>query len=136
MIVEMKTETRHIRSFLLILIAGITCTMCVYLYTEYGSYTKNKWTSDERPLGPIGVYQLVLSFENGGRVSITFDDNQMLEGGYEEDGSTATFSNLQVEIDGLTVTFIEAHLKSEETLFLLWQVEDILYPFTTALHPL
>ena len=110
--------------------------MCVYLYTEYESYTKTKWTSDERPLGPIGVDQLVLSFESGGRVSITFDDNQMLEGGYEDDGSTATFSNLQVEIDGFTVTFIEAHLKSEETLFLLWQVEDILYPFTTALHPL
>lgn len=132
----MKTKKRHIRNFLLLLIAGITCTMCVYLYTEYESYTKTKWTSDERPLGPIGVDQLVLSFESGGKVSIIFDDNQMLEGGYKDDGATATFSNLQVEIDGLTVTFIEAHLKSKETLFLLWQVEENLYPFTTALHPL
>ena len=83
----------------------------------------------------MGVDQLVLSFERNGKVSVALDDDQVLEGVYKDDGSIATFSNLQVEIDGLDVTFIEAHLKSEETLFLLWQVEDILYPFTTALRP-
>lgn len=132
----MKTEKINTRSLIILLIAGMTCTMCVYLDTEYESYTKNKWTSYERPLGPIGVDQLVLSFESGGKTSVILDENLILEGSYEDDGATATLSNLQVEIDGLTVTFIEAHLKNEETLFLLWQAEDILYPFTTALHPL
>ena len=136
MICEMKTYKRHIRNLVLLPIAAVTCTMCVYLHTEYESYTNNKWTSDERPLGPMGVDQLVLSFERNGKVSVALDDDQVLEGVYKDDGSIATFSNLQVEIDGLDVTFIEAHLKSEETLFLLWQVEDILYPFTTALRPL
>ena len=120
----------------LLLIADLICSSCICLYSEYELCSKTRWTSEERPLGPINVNELILSFEDDVNVTICLSDREELHGTYHDDGPTTTFSNLQIEIDGITVTFIEAHLKNEETLFLLWQVEDILYPFTTALHPL
>ena len=67
-----------------------------------------------------------------------------LHGRYCADGSTAVLQGLSVSFgvngpgaskasDGLDVTFVEAHL-SGKTLFLLWRIQDTLYPFTTALH--
>lgn len=75
-------------------------------------------------------------------------------GSYGHDGQTAVFSGLSLTYDstgirtgleGLgigedtdgytTITFLEAH-RDGETLFLLWRVENMVYPFTTALHRL
>lgn len=82
----------------------------------------------------MDIERLTITFENEKSVRIDLDNRQELHGRYASDKTTATLNNLQIELDGLTVTFIEAHMSSEETLFLLWQVEDMLYPFTTALH--
>lgn len=120
----------------LFLIVDFICSSCICLSSEYETCTKTQWSSEERPLGPINVNELILSFDDDVNVTISLADLVELHGKHYDDGPTSTFSNLQVEIDGLTITFIEAHLKNDETLFLLWQVEDILYPFTTALHPL
>ena len=82
----------------------------------------------------MDIDRLVITFENEKSVTIDLDNQEEIRGKYASDKATATLNNLQIRVNGLTVTFIEAHMSSEETLFLLWQVEDMLYPFTTALH--
>ena len=82
----------------------------------------------------MDVERLVITFENEKQVTIDLDDQEEIHGRYASDKTTATLNNLQIEIDGYNVTFIETHMNGEDTLFLLWQVEDMLYPFTTALH--
>ena len=42
---------------------------------------------------------------------------------------------LTISLQGREITFIEAH-RNDDTLFLLWRVEDSVYPFTTAMHRL
>ena len=62
-------------------------------------------------------------------------DEVTLSGEYFDDGQTAVLQGLLTTVRTLDVTFIEAHL-SGETLFLLWRVENAVYPFTTALRRL
>lgn len=106
-------------------------------------FDKTSWASDEVPLGPLKVSSLTLSFDNGDTATITMDDGPALKGIYKSDGPIATLSGISArfsengratdnESQALTVTFIEAHLNGN-TLFLLWRVENAIYPFTTAL---
>ena len=128
------------------LIAVTLCnTMCVYIEQENEQLSGTSWQSDEVPLGPLGVNRMTLEFLDNGKVEITLEmDTQLaadidepqetIIGHYEQDGVTATFSDITFSLHGIDVTFIEAHMNSTNTLFLLWRIEDILYPFTTALH--
>ena len=119
------------------LIAAILCnTMCVYIEQEDELLSGTSWRSDETPLGPLGVSSLTLTFNDGGEVEVTLDmDRQIIKGHYDQDGNTVVFSGVKMTLNGVNVTFIEAHLNAASTLFLLWRIEDILYPFTTALQP-
>lgn len=47
--------------------------------------------------------------------------------------AAAVFHDLTMDLQGLTITFVDAQL-SGETLFLRWIVENSVYPFTTAMH--
>lgn len=80
---------------------------------------------------------MTLEFFSDGEVEINLEieeTQETIKGHYDQDGVTATFSGLKSTIKQVHITFIEAHLNANHTLFLLWCVEDILYPFTTALH--
>lgn len=128
------------------LIAATLCnTMCVYIEQEDEQLAGTLWWSDEVPLGPLGVNAMSLEFLDAGEVEITLEmetqvasdeeeTQEIIMGHYEQDGVTATFSGITFNLRGIDVTFIEAHLNSTNTLFLLWRIEDILYPFTTALR--
>ena len=110
-------------------------TMCIYTYPPRDVYKNSIWTSTDRPLGPFDVEELTLRFEDGGTVVIVIDDKLVLRGEYQDDGSVATLTGLQTVLEGITVTFIEIHMSGgDETLFLLWQVQRVFDPFTTALH--
>lgn len=104
------------------------------------SFRGTSWYSDEVPLGPLEVPELMVEFSEDGRVTVSLEgvpysqEDVMLSGGYFADGGTAVLQGLLVTVRTLDVTFIEAHL-SGDTLFLLWRVENAVYPFTTALHP-
>ena len=129
------------------LIAAILCnTMCVYIEQEDELLSGTSWFSDEVPLGPLGVSAMTLEFFEDGEVEIILDlDSQIytsreevpetIKGHYDQDGNTVVFSGVKMTLNGVNVTFIEAHLNAANTLFLLWRIEDILYPFTTALQP-
>lgn len=123
-----------------------TVTTCVFSVSK-DAFSGTSWNSDEVPLGPLEVSELTMEFSEDGRVTVSLEwDNDeavaeaprtqeevVLSGGYYADGGTAVLQGLLVTIRTLDVTFIEAHL-SGETLFLLWRVENAVYPFTTALH--
>ena len=108
--------------------------MCVYTYPPEDYYSRSSWTSTDRPLGPFEVEELTLIFEDEGNVMLILDDSTVLHGEYDYDGTTATLTGLQTEIENITVTFIELHMNGDDTVFLLWQVQKILNPFSTALH--
>ena len=132
---------------------------CVY-DAPGDKFFRTLWHSEEIPLGPFDVSSLTLEFLcNGGisiktsyspdteqyaedEISITARQNasvtpdiRTIYGRYEPDGTTAVLEDLQITLDDIDIIFIEAH-RSGDTLFLLWRIEDSLYPFTTALHRL
>ena len=128
------------------LIAATLCnTMCVYIEQENERLSGSSWQSDEVPLGPLGVNMMTLEFLDNGEVEITLEldtlfaadieePQETITGHYDQDALTATFSGISFTLNNINVTFIEAHLSTDDTLFLLWRIEDMLYPFTTALH--
>lgn len=118
----------------MILATTFTSTMCVYTYPPEDMYTRSSWTSTERPLGPFDVGELTLIFEEEDQVTLVIDDTTVLHGSYDHDGTIATLTGLQTVIDEITVTFIELHMNGDDKVFLLWQAQRILNPFTTALH--
>lgn len=120
-----------------VLLAGcLMCTtMCVYTLPGEDVFARTSWESDEVPLGPMDVDRLTISFNGDGSVAISVDET-LVEGHYDynDNDATAVLSGAQLTVDGLDVTFIEADFSNDDLVFLLWRVEDILYPFTTPLH--
>ena len=134
-------------------------TSCIY-DASGDKFYRTLWHSEEIPLGPFDVSSLTLEFLCNDGISIKTSyspdtepyaedersitskpdisatpDIRTIYGRYEPDGTTAVLENLQITLDDIDITFIEAH-RSGDTLFLLWRIEDSLYPFTTALHRL
>ena len=120
-----------------VLLAGcLMCTtMCVYTLPGEDVFARTSWESDEVPLGPMDVERLVISFNEDGSVAVSADE--IVTGGhydYNDNEAAAVLSGAKITVDGLEVTFIEADFTNDDLVFLLWRVEDILYPFTTPLH--
>lgn len=127
-----------------------TVTTCVFSASK-DAFSETVWASDEVPLGPLEVSKLTMEFGEDGQVTVrlefyeglALDETEgagaksevTLSGEYSVDGATAVLQGLLTTVRTLDVTFIEAHL-SGETLFLLWRVENAVYPFTTALRRL
>ena len=135
--------------------AAIISTSCIFEKPPGDDFYRTMWKSDEIPLGPFEAKTLILEFLCYEAVRIQIDDGPDLYGTYAPDGATTVLNNLRAyfspadghiltgddTINGttgegsITVTFIEAH-RNGETLFLLWRVEDAVYPFTTTLYRL
>lgn len=148
-----------------IMAAALFFQSCIYDSTAGDEFYRTLWKSDETPLGPFDASALTLEFLCGEQVSIKTTTaargaaGPSTYGTYSFDGLTAIFCDLTLEYDAsdvrtgvesladiigsegpgddgrITVTFIEAH-RNGDTLFLLWRIEDTLYPFTTALKRL
>lgn len=137
----MKRTTLHavspLRTFLLCIMSMSTLNSCIH-EGACDRFQKTLWHSSEVPLGPLDVSSLTLEFLSNGLVSIQTTstrsaDGMHICGHYEHNGTTAILQNLSFTIDDIRITFIEAE-KSGDVLFLLWRVENMLYPFTTALN--
>ena len=118
-------------------------TMCMYTLPEEDVFDKTVWESDQVPLGPLEVSRLVVTFGIGGEVAVRLDfspssarglSSEIIDGHYEHNGLTAVLQGLDITVQEYSITFIEADFNNEDLIFLLWQVEDILYPFTTSLY--
>ena len=118
-------------------------TMCMYTLPEEDVFDKTVWESDQVPLGPLEVSRLVVTFGRGGEVAVRLDfspssprglSSEILDGHYEHNGTTAVMAGLGVTVQGYSIKFIEADYNNDDVIFLLWQVEDILYPFTSVLY--
>lgn len=135
--------------------AAIISTSCIFEKPPGDDFYRTMWKSDEIPLGPLDAKTIILEFLCYEAVRIQIDDNPSIYGTYSPDGATTVLNNLRTYFDSsngliltgddpvngtsaegsITVTFIEAH-RNGDTLFLLWRVEDAVYPFTTAMHRL
>ena len=130
---------RRLGSFVCVVLGLAGClvcsTMCVYTLPGEDVFAKTTWESDEVPLGPMDVERLTIAFDGDGEVMLTVDEMR-IRGHYDynDNDATAILSQARIKVDGLAVTFIEADFSNENLVFLLWRVEDILYPFTTPLH--
>lgn len=118
-------------------------TMCMYTLPEEDVFEKTAWESEQVPLGPLEVCRLVVNFGRGGEVTLRLDfspssprglSSEILDGHYEHNGTTAVMAGLGVTVQGYSIKFIEADYNNDDIIFLLWQVEDILYPFTSVLY--
>ena len=105
--------------------------------TIYGTYACDGLTATFRDLtlnlplsagdGTISEGTAKVGTINDGTVSYGTTDDGLIDGeGTTDEGQTT---------GDYTVTFIEAH-RNGDTLFLLWRVDGMLYPFTTAMHRL
>lgn len=116
-----------------IVAAAFTGTSCIF-EAPGDEFYRTLWISEEVPLGPFEVDELTLEFlcENG--ISLKTDNSTIISyGTYDSNEQTAVFHDLTMDLQGLTITFIDAQL-SGQTLFLRWRVENSVYPFTTAMH--
>lgn len=130
-----------------LLASGILTTSCIFDSPCDDEFYRTLWESDEIPLGPFDVSSMTVEFLCNECVEIkTIGNSRTIYGTYAFDGMTATFNDLTLYLNmtdtegetipgDYTVTFLEAHLNGD-TLFLLWRVENMLHPFTTALHRL
>lgn len=124
------------------------CAAAAFIFTSCifdapgDRFYRTLWRSSEVPLGPFSVDKLTLEFLCGQSISIEAEDTTsgipvktVRYGTYENDGETAVLEGLSIVLQGREITFMEAH-RNDDTLFLLWRVEDSVYPFTTAMHRL
>lgn len=109
---------------------------CIFDNDINDRFYRTLWECTEVPLGPFQADELELEFMCGGTVRLQSDALPApIYGTFETDGENAFFQNLTIEIEGYTVTFIDASV-SGNTLFLRWRIENSVYPFTTPMHRL
>ena len=109
---------------------------CIFDNDPNDRFYRTLWECTEVPLGPFQADELELEFMCDGSVRLQSDAlHAPTYGTYETDGQNAIFQNLMIEIEGYTVTFIDASV-SGDTLFLRWRIENSVYPFTTPMHRL
>ena len=130
---NMKSFTNTTTAVALWTMAVFGLESCVF-DDPFDKFCQTQWESTEVPLGPFEVNELKLTFLCGNAISIKADTSPVTAyGTYETDGETAIFHNLEFEIKGLTVTFVDA-IWTGQTLFLRWRIENSIYPFTTSMH--
>lgn len=142
-------NTAHILSPTVISVVAATSffNSCIFDSVSDNFY-QTRWYSEEAPLGPFNVSTLTLEFLCNGEVilnttgatgmsdqDLTTDlsNTYNLSGKYYPYDDTAVLERLSATFGDHTVTFIKAN-RSGDTLFLLWRIEDSVYPFTTALR--
>lgn len=131
----------------LLLITTMTSTGCVLTKIENDIFHNTNWECTEIPLGPLGVEKLTMSFDKENIATIVLSmtvteasagteipPSVIVHGNYNVNSTTAALTGCSTTVDSRKITFIEVHHNSNDISFLLWQAEDILYPFTTTLH--
>lgn len=130
----MKRITDKAAAVALGVMAVLGLSSCIFDNDPNDRFYRTLWECTEVPLGSFQADELELEFMCGRTVCLQSDAlPSPIYGTYETDGENAFFQNLTIEIEGHTVTFIDASV-SGDTLFLRWRIENSVYPFTTPMH--
>lgn len=99
------------------------------------NFYRTLWKSSPEALGQLSAGALTVEFLCDNKITIKDGNRIIAYGSYTSDEDVAIFSGLQTVIDGYEIIFMEAY-RSGDTLFLLWQPNYMIYPFTTSLNRL
>ena len=131
----MKRLILDLVAALLLIAASLATVSCIY-DAPGDRFFRTLWKSTPDPLGPYVTEEITLEFLCDGQVTIKNNDGVIIAyGPYAFDDAVAVFPNLAVVVDGVQITFLEAH-RNGDTLFLLWRPDFTDYPFTTTLDRL
>lgn len=129
-------STTFCRSVIIpVMTAAFMNTSCIF-DAPGDEFYRTLWESDEAPLGPFQVEEMTIEFLCENYICLKTDSSTITSyGTYSSNDQTAVFQDLTLELEGHTITFIDAQL-SGSTLFLRWRIENSVSPFTTAMHRL
>ena len=131
----MKRLILDLIAVLSLLTASLAAASCIY-DAPGDRFFRTLWKSTPDPLGPYVTEEITLEFLCDGQVTIKNNDGVIIAyGPYAFDDAVAVFPDLTIVVDGVKITFMEAH-RNGDTLFLLWRPDFMAYPFTTALNRL
>ena len=120
-------------SGLIFLSLPLGLSSCIY-EAPGDNFYRTLWSSSQISLGPLSSDSLTLEFLCGERVTIKDGCGIIIaHGTYSPDGNVAVLDEVIAVVDGINVSFVEAH-RNGDTLFLLWRPEGMMYPFTTAME--
>ena len=118
-----------------LLVISLTCTSCIFEASD-DEFFRTLWKSDNTPLDSFPVEELTLEFlcENG--ISLETSNSTIINyGNYRSNGHTAEFYDLNIRLEGHTITFTDAQ-RSGNTLFLRWKTDDSSDLYTTTMRRL
>ena len=118
-----------------LLIISLTSTSCIFEAPD-DDFFRTLWKADEAPLKSFSVEELTLEFlcENG--ISLETSNNSIINyGNYRSNGHTAEFYDLNIRLEGHTITFTDAQ-RSGNTLFLRRKTDDSSDLYTTTMRRL
>lgn len=110
---------------------AIIVSSCIY-DAPGDRFYRTLWKSSSVPLGPYMEDEITLEFLCGNQVTLKDAAGVIVAyGTYDSDDDVAVFSDMQLHIDNVRISFMEAH-RSGDTLFLIWLPDFMKYPFTTS----
>lgn len=115
-------------------LAALGTTSCIY-DAPGDRFYRTLWKSTPEPLGSFQTGELTVEFLCDNKITIKDSGTIIAHGTYTSADYVATFSGLELFIDDVRITFIEAH-RNGDTLFLLWRPDDRSDPYTVSLDRL
>lgn len=131
----MKRSITDLVAILSLVMATFFCTSCIY-DAPGDRFYRTLWKSSPEPLGPYSTGALTVEFLCGNQVTVKNGNGVIIAyGDYDFDDDVAVFPDMKAVVDGVEISFTEAH-RNGDILFLLWRPDFMAYPFTVSLERL
>ncbi len=130
----MKRLILSCAAILPLMAAAFATTSCIY-DAPGDEFYRTLWKSTPEPLSPYQTGELTVEFLCDNRITVKDGGTIIAHGTYASDDHVAAFTGLEPVIDGVRISFLEAH-RNGDTLFLMWCPENTVYPFTISLDRL
>lgn len=115
---------------------ALTSTSCIY-EAPGDLFYRTLWESDEDSSAPSEIDSITLEFLCENAITLKTGNSSIVNyGTYDSNSRTAVFHDLTLEIEGDTITFIDAY-RTDNNLLLRWRYGgNSSETFTTSMHRL